>query len=71
MRRGVFAALVIFGAVAGPALLFGLSTGLERTLPPVGAVPAVVLFFAREVSVPVRFRPSPQPSQPGRTSPDS
>ncbi|MER5791230.1 DUF6332 family protein [Streptomyces sp. NPDC001980] len=67
----VFAAVVVFGAVAGPALLFDLPRGLERTLPVVGAVLAAVLFLGRVVSVLVRFGRSSQPSQPGRTSPDS
>ncbi|MFF7986822.1 DUF6332 family protein [Streptomyces sp. NPDC007901] len=67
----VFAAAVAFGTVAGPALLFDLPATLERALPPVGAVLATLLFCARVVSVLVRFRRSPQPSQPGRTSPDS
>ncbi|MFD8723232.1 hypothetical protein EDD90_0897 [Streptomyces sp. Ag109_O5-1] len=67
----VFAAAVVFGAVAGPALLFRLPAGLERVLPLVGTVLAAVLFLARVVSVLVRFRHSSQPSQPGRTSPDS
>ncbi|MEU9339774.1 DUF6332 family protein [Streptomyces sp. NPDC048278] len=67
----VFAAVVVFGAVAGPALLFQLPGGLERTLPVAGAVLAGVLFLARVVSVLVRFRRPDQPSQPGRTNPDS
>ncbi|GGN09011.1 hypothetical protein GCM10011578_034120 [Streptomyces fuscichromogenes] len=67
----VFAALVLFGAVAGPALLFDLPHGLERTLPVVGEVLAALLFLARVVSVLVRFRRPAQPSQPGRTNPDS
>ncbi|WP_089105846.1 DUF6332 family protein [Streptomyces hyaluromycini] len=67
----VFAALLGFGAVAGPALLFDLPRGLERALPVVGTVLAAVLFLARVVSVLVRFQRSAQPSQPGRTSPDS
>ncbi|MFG2958835.1 DUF6332 family protein [Streptomyces sp. NPDC048291] len=67
----VFAAVVVFGAVAGPALLFELPGGLERALPVAGAVVAGVLFLARVVSVLVRFQRSDQPSQPGRTNPDS
>ncbi|MER7838701.1 DUF6332 family protein [Streptomyces sp. NPDC096040] len=68
---GVLAAAVVFAAVAGPALLFDLPSGLERALPLVGLTLAIVLFFARVVSVLVRFRRAPQPSQPGRTNPDS
>ncbi|MEU0966136.1 DUF6332 family protein [Streptomyces sp. NPDC005917] len=67
----VFAAAVVFGAVAGPALLFDVPGGLERALPLVGVALATVMFFARVVSVFVRFQRSSQPSQPGRTSPDS
>ncbi|MGW7236593.1 DUF6332 family protein [Streptomyces sp. NPDC054804] len=67
----VFAAVVVLGAVAGPVLLFDLPGGLERALPPVGVALATVVFFARVVSVLVRFQRSSQPSQPGRTSPDS
>ncbi|GGQ22614.1 DUF6332 family protein [Streptomyces mutabilis] len=65
---GVFAAAVLFGAVAGPAYLFGLSGGV---LVRAGAVLAVVVFFVRVGSVLLRFGRGGQPSQPGRTSPDS
>lgn len=68
----VFAAAVLFGAVAGPALLFQLPDTVERLLLRVGLVVAPVLFVARVVSVLVRFRQTgAQPSQPGRTNPDS
>ncbi|MFC8146280.1 DUF6332 family protein, partial [Streptomyces paradoxus] len=43
----------------------------ERLLPGAGLMLAPVLFAARAVSVLVRFRTAGQPSQPGRTSPDS
>ncbi|KJK37409.1 hypothetical protein UK15_21990 [Streptomyces variegatus] len=66
-----FAAAVVFGAVTGPALLFDLPDTAERLLPYAGMVLALVLFAARVVSVLVRFRTVDQPSQPGRTSPDS
>ncbi|MZF85530.1 DUF6332 family protein [Streptomyces sp. SID5643] len=66
-----FAAAVVFGAVAGPALLFDLPETPERLLPLAGSVLASVLFAVRVVSVLVRFRKDGQPSQPGRTSPDS
>jgi hypothetical protein len=84
-----FAAAVVFGVVAGPALLFMLPAGIERMLLLFGLVLAVPLFFARVVSVLLRFhhrggplpgarrssgtagRPGSQPSQPGRTRPDS
>ncbi|MER7896850.1 DUF6332 family protein [Streptomyces sp. NPDC096046] len=63
-----FAAAVVFGAVAGPALLFDLPDTPERLLLRAGLVLAPVLFAARAVSVLVRFRKA---DQPGRTSPDS
>ncbi|BCL18794.1 DUF6332 family protein [Streptomyces tuirus] len=66
-----FAAAVVFGAVAGPALLFDLPGTAERLLLRAGTVLAPVLFVARAVSVLLRFRTADQPSQPGRTSPDS
>ncbi|MFF6806983.1 DUF6332 family protein [Streptomyces sp. NPDC012616] len=67
----VFAAAVVFGAVAGPALLFDLPGLAETWRVRAGLVLAPVLFAARVISVLVRFRPGPQPSQPGRTRPDS
>ncbi|MPY52836.1 DUF6332 family protein [Streptomyces acidicola] len=81
-----FGAAVVFGVVAGPALLFALPPGVERMLVLFGLALAAPLFVARVVSVLLRFRrgaspvvvprsspgtPGPQPSQPGRTSPDS
>ncbi|WP_037676213.1 DUF6332 family protein [Streptomyces griseus] len=66
-----FAAAVVFGAVAGPALLFDLPDTLSRVLLRTGAVLAPVLFAARVISVLMRFRRPPQPSHPGRTNPDS
>ncbi|MEV0637927.1 DUF6332 family protein [Streptomyces sp. NPDC050619] len=69
----LFAAAVVFGAVAGPALLFELPHTVELVLLRTGLVLAPVLFLARVISVLVRFRQGqqPQPSQPGRTNPDS
>ncbi|MFJ4201022.1 DUF6332 family protein [Streptomyces sviceus] len=68
----LFAAAVLFGAVAGPALLFELPGTVEKLLLRAGLTIAPVLFVARVVSVLVRFRRArPQPSQPGRTNPDS
>ncbi|MFI6932631.1 DUF6332 family protein [Streptomyces sp. NPDC050287] len=67
----VFAAAVVFAAVAGPALLFELPDPVERLLLLTGMILAPLLFLARVVSVLVTFRRRPQPSQPGRTSPDS
>ncbi|MFI6357616.1 DUF6332 family protein [Streptomyces sp. NPDC050743] len=66
-----FAAAVLFGAVAGPALLFGLPPLLSKVLLRLGTAVAPVVFVARVVSVLVRFRRAAQPSQPGRTNPDS
>jgi hypothetical protein len=66
-----FAAAVVFGAVAGPALFFDLPETPERLLVRAGLVLAPVLFAARVVSVLLCFRRADQPSQPGRTSPDS
>ncbi|MFE6174897.1 DUF6332 family protein [Streptomyces sp. NPDC056464] len=66
-----FAAAVLFGAIVGPAFVFDVSDGARATLVGVGTTVAVVLFFARVVSVLTRFRQSPQPNQPGRTNPDS
>ena len=68
----LFAAAVLFGAVAGPALLFELPDTVERLLLRIGLVIAPVVFVARVISVLVRFRQDgDQPSQPGRTNPDS
>ncbi|MEV7795014.1 DUF6332 family protein [Streptomyces sp. NPDC087512] len=66
-----FAAAVLFGAVVGPVYVFGLPAGVRSTLVATGTVLAVVVFVARVVSVLVRFGRRDQPSQPGRTSPDS
>ncbi|NGO06172.1 hypothetical protein G5C60_00375 [Streptomyces sp. HC44] len=66
-----FAAALVFGAVSGPALLFALPDAAEDPLLLTGTGLAVIVFFVRVVSVLVRFRRGPQPSQPGRTSPDS
>lgn len=68
----LFAAAVLFGAVAGPALLFELPGSVETVLLHVGIALAPVLFLARVISVLMRFRREvDQPSQPGRTNPDS
>ncbi|MEV6883674.1 DUF6332 family protein [Streptomyces sp. NPDC051135] len=66
-----FAAAVLFGAVAGPAYLFGLPGRMRGALVGAGVVLAVAVFLVRVVSVLVRFARGGQPSQPGRTSPDS
>ncbi|MFF7277084.1 DUF6332 family protein [Streptomyces griseorubiginosus] len=68
----LFAAAILFGAVAGPALLFELPGTVEKLLVRVALTIAPVVFVARVISVLVRFRrEGAQPSQPGRTSPDS
>ncbi|MFE0679017.1 DUF6332 family protein [Streptomyces sp. NPDC058867] len=68
----LFAAAVVFGAVvAGPALLFTLPERVAGALMLSGKVFAALLFVGRVISVMVRFGPSAQPSQPGRTNPDS
>ncbi|MFI6033386.1 DUF6332 family protein [Streptomyces sp. NPDC051315] len=64
-----FAAAVLFGAVAGPALLFRLPDLVETWSLRAGSVLAAVVFAARVVSVLVRFRADG--GQPGRTNPDS
>ncbi|WP_128430039.1 DUF6332 family protein [Streptomyces cyaneus] len=72
-----FAAALLFAAVAGPAFAFDLSGGARTTLVGTGATLAAVVFVARVVSVLVRFKGESQPgggsqpSQPGRTNPDS
>ncbi|MEV1069955.1 DUF6332 family protein [Streptomyces sp. NPDC050263] len=78
-----FAAAVLFGALAGPALLFELPHMAEKLSLRAGLALAPVLFLARVISVLLRFRTDarlraeprlrtdPQPNQPGRTNPDS
>ncbi|WP_069771975.1 DUF6332 family protein [Streptomyces sp. LUP30] len=66
-----FAAAVLFGAAAGPALLFELPPTVEKLSLRTGLALAPLVFLVRVVSVLVRFRRDAQPSQPGRTSPDS
>ena len=69
----VFAAALVFGAVAGPAFAFDLPDGARHALVASATTAACVLFAARVISVLVRFGrgAGTQPSQPGRTSPDS
>ncbi|KUO07820.1 DUF6332 family protein [Streptomyces sp. DSM 15324] len=66
-----FAAAVVFGAIAGPVLVFELPDAVDRLLPRVALVPAAAVFVVRLVSVLWRFPRAAQPSQPGRTRPDS
>ncbi|WP_427918170.1 DUF6332 family protein [Streptomyces sp. cg40] len=68
----VFAAGVVFGAVAGPVWLFELPGTVETVLTWAGLVLLPVVFFVRVASVLYRYRRAAgQPSQPGRTNPDS
>ncbi|WP_105969312.1 DUF6332 family protein [Streptomyces geranii] len=73
----VLLAALVFGVVAGPALVFGLSDTVRDVLVAAGATLGAVLFMARVVSVLIRFTReidsgvATQPSQPGRTNPDS
>ncbi|MFE5393513.1 DUF6332 family protein [Streptomyces sp. NPDC056568] len=66
-----FAAAVLFGAVAGPAYLFGPPPGVRSLLVGSGTVLAVAVFLARVVSVLVRFDRGNRPGRPGRANPDS
>ncbi|WP_043495485.1 DUF6332 family protein [Streptomyces viridosporus] len=66
-----FAAAVVFGAVAGPALLFSLPDALETLLLGAGTVLAPVLFAVRTVGVLIRFGRSARTGRSGRTEPDS
>ncbi|WP_330292907.1 DUF6332 family protein [Streptomyces sp. NBC_00576] len=73
----LFLAAVVFGVVAGPALVFALSDAVQGTLVASGATLGAILFTVRVVSVLNRFARDnadaggDQPSQPGRTNPDS
>lgn len=66
-----FAALVVLGAVAGPALLFALPGAVETALVHSGSVLAALLFPARVAGVLLRFRRAARPGRSGRTGPDS
>lgn len=55
-----FAGAVVFGAVAGPALLFDLPGPLAVLLPRSGLALAAVVFVARVASVWIRFRRGPR-----------
>ncbi|MET9367331.1 DUF6332 family protein [Streptomyces griseoflavus] len=63
-----FAAAVVLGAVAGPALLFELPDAVETSLLRGGVVLAAVLFPVRTVSVLVAFR---RRTRQGRTRPEA
>ncbi|GAA5033914.1 hypothetical protein GCM10023335_78060 [Streptomyces siamensis] len=73
LLSAAFVAAVAFGTVAGPALFLDLSDTTVRALVMTGVGTAVLVFAVRVVTVLVRFghEADAQPSQPGRTSPDS
>ncbi|MET9899200.1 DUF6332 family protein [Streptomyces sp. NPDC006446] len=73
LASAAFVAAVAFGVVSGPALFLDLSQGAVRALVTAGAGLAAVLFALRVATVLLRFhdQAEPQPSQPGRTNPDS
>ncbi|MFH8611646.1 DUF6332 family protein [Streptomyces sp. NPDC018029] len=59
-------------AVASPALFFGVRSPGEATLVRAGLIAGACVFVATLVTILVRHRRATrQPSQPGRTSPDS
>lgn len=60
-----------FFAVPATARFFGASSASEPTLNRIGAIVAATVFVASVVTVLVRHRRTRQPSQPGRTRPDS
>ncbi|MFE7815029.1 DUF6332 family protein [Streptomyces sp. NPDC057433] len=66
-----FAAAVVFGAAAGPALLFTLPDAVEGLLLGAGVVLAPVLFLVRVISVLMRFRAPDQPDRTGRARSDA
>lgn len=68
-----FVAAIGFGVVAGPALFLDLSDAAVRTLVASGATLAAILFVLRVATVLMCFgrADAAQPSQPGRTNPDS
>ncbi|MEU5580787.1 DUF6332 family protein [Streptomyces huasconensis] len=73
---GVVVALAVFGAVtAGPLLAFDPPRAVASALMTAGPVLAALVFVVRVATVLWRFhgqaRAAAQPSQPGRTSPDS
>ncbi|WP_416969765.1 DUF6332 family protein [Streptomyces sp. 4F14] len=65
-----FAAAVVFGAVAGPSLLFDLPEPAEGLLFKAGAGLVPVVFLARVISVLVKFTASQGKGsdQPGRSA---
>ncbi|MBM7171703.1 hypothetical protein JQK87_25525 [Streptomyces sp. G44] len=73
---GVVVALAVFGAVsAGPLLAFDPPRAVASALMAAGLALAAVVFVVRVATVLWRFhdraQAAAQPSQPGRTRPDS
>ncbi|MFG2500992.1 DUF6332 family protein [Streptomyces sp. NPDC048441] len=60
-----------FLAVTAANHLFGGSSPSQHTMHRIGAVVAATVFVVSVVTILVRHRRSRQPSQPGRTKPDS
>ncbi|MFE2530320.1 DUF6332 family protein [Streptomyces sp. NPDC059371] len=74
LASAAFVAAVAFGVVTGPALFLDLSSATVHALITVGGTLAAALFVLRVATVLFRFHREaavPQPSHPGRTSPDS
>ncbi|MEU8788121.1 DUF6332 family protein [Streptomyces sp. NPDC048643] len=74
LASAAFVAAVAFGVVAGPALFLDLSRGTVRALVTSGGGLAAAVFALRVATVLFRFHgagAAAQPSQPGRTRPDS
>jgi hypothetical protein len=69
---GVLVAGLTFLGIAVPTMVFSLPHAAERGLLVGGAIAGAAVFVLRVVHVLWRFAGGPgQPSQPGRTSPDS
>ncbi|MFF3326862.1 DUF6332 family protein [Streptomyces sp. NPDC002889] len=72
LLSAVLVAALVFGVIAGPKLMFAMPYAVERGLLLAGGAAAVLAFVVRVVTVLWRFSRTPaQPSQPGRTNPDS
>lgn len=71
LLSAAFAAAVVLGAVAGPAFAFDVSDGVRGTLVGSGVTVAVVVFFARVISVLVRFAQEPRAPRTSQGSQES
>ncbi|MEV8566311.1 DUF6332 family protein [Streptomyces sp. NPDC051322] len=68
----VFVAAATFGGIVCPLFFLDLPSRIAHLLVTTGSTLAVIVFLARVVFVLWRFGGGPpQPSQPGRTRPDS